>query len=341
MVLSRRKFLAAGVMAAVGIAATGYATYRLGTSVEPQSHPETSEVFLIRSADRAAAIRELFGRVGLASFRGTTVALKANYNSADPFPASTHPDTLRAIVGGLNEAGATRIVLAERSGMGNTRQVLEKTGVFSLSKELGFESIVLDETPAEDWSEIGPEGLHWARGFKIAKIFLEAQKVVQTCCLKTHRFGGHFTMSLKNSVGLVAKRDPSGLYDYMAELHTSPFQRQMIAEINRFYKVDLTIMDAMEAFVNGGPDRGELVKPGLMLASSDRVAMDAVGVALLRYHGSTPEVMRGRIFELEQISRAAELGVGVASASAVELIPLDDKSEENAREIREILDAQG
>ena len=341
MVLSRRKFLAAGVMAAVGIAATGYATYRLGTSVEPLSPPKTSEVFLTSSADRAAAIRELCGGVGLASFRGTTVALKANYNSADPFPASTHLGTLRAIVGGLNEAGATRIVLAERSGMGNTRQVLERTGVFSLSKEVGFEAIVLDETPAKDWAEIGPEGLHWARGFKIAKIFLEAQKVVQTCCLKTHRFGGHFTMSLKNSVGLVAKRDPSGLYEYMAELHTSPFQRQMIAEINRFYKVDLIVMDATEAFVNGGPDRGELVKPDLMLASSDRVAMDAVGVALLRHYDSTPQVMKGRIFELEQISRAAELGVGVASASAIKLVPLDDKSQESTRKIREILDTQG
>jgi uncharacterized protein (DUF362 family) len=148
-------------------------------------------------------------------------------------------------------------------------------------------------------------------------------------------------MSLKNSVGLVAKRDPGGFYEYMAELHTSPFQRQMIAEVNRFYKVDLIIMDATEAFVNGGPDRGELVKPDLMLASSDRVAMDAVGVALLRYYGGTSEVMRGRIFELEQISRAAELGVGVASASAIKLVPLDDKSQESTRKIREILDAQG
>jgi uncharacterized protein (DUF362 family) len=148
-------------------------------------------------------------------------------------------------------------------------------------------------------------------------------------------------MSLKNSVGLVARRDPSGFYDYMTELHTSPFQRQMIAEINRFYKVDLAIMDATEGFVKGGPDRGELVKPDLILASSDRVAMDAVGVALLRSYGSTPEVMKGRIFGLEQISRATELGVGVISASAIKLVPLDDKSEEDARKIREMLDAQG
>jgi uncharacterized protein (DUF362 family) len=329
------------MVAAAGVALTGYVAYRMGTSVESQKPPKMSEVFMINAADRNVAIRDVLGRFDLAGFKGATVALKANYNSADPFPASTHVDTLRAIVMGLNEAGAARIILAERSGMGNTGQVLENRDVFRLSKELGFETIALDEMPASHWLEIKPEGLHWARGFKIAKIFLESQKIVQTCCLKTHRFGGHFTMSLKNSVGLVARRDPSGFYDYMTELHTSPFQRQMIAEINRFYKVDLAIMDATEGFVKGGPDRGELVKPDLILASSDRVAMDAVGVALLRSYGSTPEVMKGRIFGLEQISRATELGVGVISASAIKLVPLDDKSEEDARKIREMLDAQG
>jgi uncharacterized protein (DUF362 family) len=133
-------------------------------------------------------------------------------------------------------------------------------------------------------------------------------------------------MSLKNSVGLIAKKDPSEFYDYMAELHSSPYQRLMIAEINRFYKTDLIIMDAIEGFVNGGPDRGQLIKPNLIIASDDRVAIDAVGVAILRLYGSTPEVMKGRILNLEQISRAVQLGVGVKSTSDIKLIPLDDKT---------------
>ncbi len=58
-------------------------------------------------------------------------------------------------------------------------------------------------------------GTHWLRGFYLSKVVLEADVVIQTCCLKTHGFGGHFTMSLKNSVGLVAKKMPGGVYDYM------------------------------------------------------------------------------------------------------------------------------
>jgi uncharacterized protein (DUF362 family) len=341
MKISRRTFLATGLTSAVGAALGGYAIYRIATSVQPERSPGMSEVFMVSASNRVESIKKLLGRFDLSGFKHARVALKANYNSADPFPASTHIDTLRALVEGLQAAGAGQFFLAERSGMGDTRRVLEATGVIQLANELGLEVIVLDELPADGWMDIKPEGLHWARGFRLPRLLTEAQKVVQTCCLKTHRFGGHFTMSLKNSVGLVAKRDPDGFYDYMAELHTSPFQRLMIAEISRFYNVDLVLMDATEGFVRGGPDQGDLVKPNLILASQDRVAIDAVGVALLRSYGSTPEVMTGRIFELEQISRAAELGVGVSSASSITLVPLDGESEAIARTIHDILETQG
>ncbi len=78
-----------------------------------------------------------------------------------------------------------------------------------------------------------------------------------------------------------------------------------------------------------------------MVASRDRVAIDAVGVAILRSFGSTKNVMKGRIFELDQIRRAAEIGVGVKSASEIELIPLDDKSREPAETMAHILETQG
>jgi uncharacterized protein (DUF362 family) len=299
------------------------------------------KVHLLKTSDREAGVRGLLGRFELDEYAGKRVALKANFNSADPFPASTHLDTLGAIVKVLREAGAGEIILAERSGMGDTRKVLEEMGVFDLSKELGFEVVVLDEVPKEDWAKIEGEGNHWLRGFYIARVFLEADRVIQTCCLKTHRFGGHFTLSLKNSVGMVAKRVPGGLYNYMWELHGSPHQRRMIAEINQHYDCDLVVMDGLKAFVDQGPEKGELVEPGLLLASCDRVAIDAVGIAVLRKHGSTKNVMKGKIFELEQIARAAELGVGVKAASDIEVVPLDEGSRGAAEELRGILENQG
>ncbi len=295
------------------------------------------EVYLLKTQDRVEGVRELLGRFNLADYSGRTVALKANYNSADPFPASTHIDTLAAIVESLKEAGAAEITLAERSGMGDTRTVLEEMGVLNLSERLGFEVVVLDEEPREAWVKVEKKGTHWLRGFHISRRFLEADRVVQTCCLKTHRFGGHFTLSLKNSVGIVAKRLPGSIYDYMWELHATPNQRRKIAEVNAHYNVDIVLMDALEAFTDGGPDKGKLVEPGLMLASTDRVAIDAVGVATLRKFGTTRNVAEGRIFDLAQIGRAAEIGVGVGSADEIKVVPLNVWSSKIAEELQEIL----
>jgi hypothetical protein len=49
-------------------------------------------------------------------------------------------------------------------------------------------------------------------------------------------------------------------------------------------------------------------------------------------------VADGKIFGLEQIARAAELGVGVASADAIRLVPLDDAAGKTAQKIQEQLD---
>ncbi|MCW4024110.1 MAG: DUF362 domain-containing protein [Candidatus Bathyarchaeota archaeon] len=296
-----------------------------------------SEVFILKTSDRAAGIQALLGKFNLTAFSGRTVALKANYNSADPFPASTHIDTLRAIVLALKQADVAAITLAERSGMGKTGEVLDKMGVLDLSKELGFKVVVLDSVGKDEWAKIERAGTHWLKGFNIAKVFLDADKVVQTCCLKTHRFGGHFTLSLKNSVGLIAKRLPGSVYDYMWELHGSPFQRQMIAEINNHYRVDAVLMDAIYAFTTGGPEDGTLVQPNLMLASTDSVAIDAVGVAILRMYGVEGKVAQGNIFDQDQLKRACELGFGAASAADVQLTPLNDESREDVEKIEQVL----
>jgi uncharacterized protein (DUF362 family) len=297
----------------------------------------SGEVFVLKTTDRATGVPALLGKFNLIDFSGKEVALKANYNSADPFPASTHIDTLRAIVEDLKGAGAGEITLAERSGMGETREVLEDMGVLSLSEELGFKAIVLEEVGSDDWVKVEREGTHWLRGFYMAKVFHDADKVVQTCCLKTHRFGGHFTLSMKNSVGLVAKKVPGGIYDYMWELHGSPNQRKMIAEINCSYNVDFVLMDGIKAFVTGGPDKGMLVEPKLLLASRDRVAIDAVGVAILKMYGAKGKVGEAEVFEQDQLKRAAELGFGVKSADEIHLKPLNDETLVETDEIERVL----
>jgi uncharacterized protein (DUF362 family) len=298
-----------------------------------------ARVALVKTDRRADGVRQAMALFGALDVAGKHIFVKPNFNSADPAPGSTHPDVLRTLVESLHAGQPRRIVMGDRSGMGNTRQVMQEVGVFDLAQELNFEPLVLDELDANAWQHFNPSGSHWERGFALPKPMLEADLVVQTCCLKTHRFGGHFTLSLKNSVGLAAKSVPDEGYNYMGELHSSPHQRRMIAEINSAYVPSLVVLDGVEAFRTGGPDSGDKVTANVMLASNDRVAVDAVGVAILRLLGTTPEVSEGPIFAQEQLARAVELGLGASGAHAIEFVTGDDESAAYVAQIRELLDS--
>jgi uncharacterized protein (DUF362 family) len=296
-----------------------------------------ARIAFVKTTDRASGVRQAVDLLGINPASGKHVFLKPNFNSADPAPGSTHPDVLAALVGLLQEMGAQRITVGDRSGMGNTRQVMDQLGVFRMAEELGFDTVVFDALPGEDWVMFQPPGTHWEKGFALARPCVEAGALVQTCCLKTHRYGGHFTLSLKNSVGMVAKQHPQMAHDLMRELHSSPHQRRMIAEINAAYTPALVVLDGVEAFISGGPDVGERVTPGVILAGTDRVALDAAGVALLRHFGCKTEAGQGKIFEQEQIARAVEMGLGVDQPEKIAFITGDTESAAFSETIREAL----
>ena len=297
-----------------------------------------ARVAFVKTTDRTAGVARAIDLLEAAKFGGKDLFVKPNFNSADPTPGSTSTETLAALVKKLKAMGAGPLTIGDRSGMGNTREVMDQKHTFTLGKELDARVVVFDDLKADDWELIKQSGSHWQQGFAVPKVVRQAGGVVQTCCLKTHRFGGHFTLSLKNSVGLAAKYVPGNRYNFMRELHSSPDQRRMIAEVNTVYRPDLIVLDGVQAFVNGGPDQGKLVNSSVVLAGTDRIAIDAVGVALLRYYGTTEEVSRGTIFEQEQIARAVQLGLGISSPKQIELVTGDPESAEYAKKIRAVLD---
>ncbi len=96
-------------------------------------------------------------------------------------------------------------------------------------------------------------------------------------------------------------------------------------------------MDAIKGFVTQGPEKGKEIEPNLLLASSDRVAIDAVGVAILRLYGVKSTVEKGSVFQQAQLKRAVELKIGASSADEIELVALNKASNDDIKEIKRIL----
>lgn len=276
-----------------------------------------SKVILVKTNVRKEGASRSLKALAINPVKGKDVLIKPNFNTADITPGSTHNDTLEALVGELWSMGARSISLGERS-FPPVQEVMEAKGVMPLLQRLEVKVIDFDRLQEKDWVLMTPKESHWQKGFRIARPVLESECLVSTCCLKTHQYGGVFSMSLKLHVGVVPTTRHG--YSYMQELHGSPHQRRMIAEINGPFKPALVVLDGIDTFVDGGPMTGKEAQGDVFLASTDRVAIDAVGVAILKSLGGNPAIMKTRIFEQEQIARAAELGIGASSPSEIELV---------------------
>jgi uncharacterized protein (DUF362 family) len=86
-------------------------------------------------------------------------------------------------------------------------------------------------------------------------------------------------------------------------------------------------VDAIEIMVRGGPDglkkERRWMKPGLILASKDRVACDSVAVAVLKRYGAEAKVdlpyVTKSVWDQVQIYYAAELGLGQADPGRIKI----------------------
>ena len=282
-----------------------------------------SKVAFVKTEDRINGVKASLATLGLNPVKNKAVLIKPNFNTADPTPGSTHNDTLMALVEEIWNMGATSISLGERS-YPLTREVMAEKGIVPLLKQKDVRIIDFDDLAPKDWVEIKPKDSHWENGFRIARPILETDCLISTCCLKTHQFGGAFTLSLKLHVGVVPTFRHG--YQYMGELHQSAYQQEMIAEINQPFSPDIVVLDGIDAFTDGGPSSGKRAKGNVFLASTDRVAIDAVGVAVLKTLGSNSAIMNRKIFDQRQIARASDLGIGVSSFSEIEIIPADQES---------------
>ncbi len=319
--LDRRQFLrTAGLGLAVLPAVDLTRIIRPGTT-------RPTRVAIVRHEDRRVGVRRAMELLDVAGVGGRRVVVKPNFNSADPAPASTHPDTLSELVTELRRRGARSVVVGESSGPRGTEKVMAENGVHEMARTLDFEVVNYDEIPDADWIRFGPDGTHWPEGFWLPRHVVEAEYNVAACCLKTHAYGGVFTMSLKLAVGLTPRR-------IRRPMHQSPDMRRMIAELNIGYRPNLIVLDGVSAFTNGGPSSGEEKRGDVTIAGSDPVAVDVVGLAMLRHLGSNPAIMDTPPFRQEQIARAVELELGVGSPDLIELVTGDADSRALADALR-------
>ncbi|MBW1804156.1 MAG: hypothetical protein JRJ85_25910, partial [Deltaproteobacteria bacterium] len=78
-----------------------------------------------------------------------------------------------SLVREIRERDAASITVGDRCGPGNTKQVMEKKGIFDLGRDMGFEVLNFEDLKDRDWGLINPGGNHWEGGFYMARPLVE------------------------------------------------------------------------------------------------------------------------------------------------------------------------
>ncbi len=271
------------------------------------------------SVSRVAAGKDLRGAIdkavnlvgGFSRFiePGDTVTIKPNLNTADPFPASSDPMFIKALGEALLKAGAAKLKIMDSSTIRtSTRKVAAKIGLTPVAEELGAELVFLDEHP---WvGQRFPRG-EYLKGADIGEPVMSMGKLVLAPCLKTHRLA-RFTGAMKLVVGLMKHSHR------VRKLHLRKLQ-QKVADLASYFQPALVVMDARKVFVTGGPTNGQLEEPGVIMASEDMVAIDAIGVQILQGYEAKNK-LKLPVWEMPQFSHAAKLRIGARSDDDIELI---------------------
>ena len=159
----------------------------------------------------------------------------------------------------------------------------------------------------------------WPKGLKIPKTVYDAERIILTPILRSHTTAT-FTCSLKLGVGIIDAEERDWLHD------GKDFYEKMI-DINLAYQVDMVIADALRMNTGLRTDLKDEVSPGIITASNNMMASDAVSAALMQKY-RTVRVVDYKTKDQQQFKLGEKLGMGKADLSNIALEsanPVKDK----------------
>ncbi len=273
-------------------------------------------VGLSRNRDTLESVKtavELAGGLGIKA--GDTVMIRPNANTADLPPGSTNPEVLRGAIIEVKKCKPGKIIVAEKSMSSlDTEKVLRKLGLWQVAEEEEVDEILTFDRMKR--RHVEPEGAYsWPYGFDVPEFLELVDYTIALPVIKTH-WTATFTMGLKSQISITSDRDRRQLPHGQ---NWDVIFGNMIAESNLVHMPDFYISDATKCFVTEGPNVGTLSEPEIVLASSDVIANDAVGLALLKTLGTVPKIQNRSIWTQPQIKRAVELGLGVKNREEIEV----------------------
>jgi uncharacterized protein (DUF362 family)/Pyruvate/2-oxoacid:ferredoxin oxidoreductase delta subunit len=245
---------------------------------------------------------ELLGGIGRFVRGGEKVLLKPNMLSAkEPERGiTTHPFVLEAMIDEVRSAGGEVWIGDSPSGaIKGIERCWENTGYGALAERTGAR-LVNFEAGGTVARELG------GREFHLARAVFEADVLINLPKFKTHGFT-LYTGAIKNLFGTLPGFQKVAVHKLYS--HPENFSRVLV-DIYAAIRPRLHLMDGIVGMEGNGPSTGDLRKVGLVLASEDGVALDAVASHLMGFK-------QGKV---DAIRIAGERGVGESRIENIDIL---------------------
>ncbi|OGD27564.1 MAG: hypothetical protein A2028_03995 [Candidatus Aminicenantes bacterium RBG_19FT_COMBO_59_29] len=252
--------------------------------------------------------------------------IKPNATANEPYPVTTDPSILSAMIDFFKKTGFDRFTIADNPSYRGmmVRKLFRDRGYFRLGRTAGVR--VLPRDPARTMSYVKMELPDSAanRIILVNRDLLSADLTVNTAIPKRHH-EADFTCALKNNFGAVydSTRTRAHLIKAGNPNSGTEFFDRTIAECAAAASPGLTVVDARALLVKSGPSlrAGGVVKEGVgeIIISTDMVAVDVYCSELMSRHDPT-YVPGERISR--QLAFAEALGLGTSDLSALDLVEI-------------------
>jgi uncharacterized protein (DUF362 family) len=230
--------------------------------------------------------------------KGDSVFIKPALNSGNPYPATTSPEALAAMVALLQKKGAGRVVVGDMSGIehvkltpegvrGSTRKLMESSGMAAAVLGAGAELHFPEEAGWSAFYEDMPRaGASWKRGLMMPNILREMDHIVLMPRCSRHVLAGS-TLGLKAAVGYWRTDTRLEYHHDAATFQEKTAEGNTVETLVQKQRLVLTAADKI--LTTFGPDKGTVTSPdtGLVMASESVVAHDMVSLAWLLMNRET------------------------------------------------------
>jgi len=297
--MSRRDFICSTAMAGAGVALMK-APLLAATAPAPLAAKVSGAGVPDNLASAVEAALKPLG--GMAAFvkKGQTVMLKPNMGFPTPPSqrATTSPKLVEVVARMAIEAGAKRVTVIDNP-VRRPEACLELAGIKQACDPLGVKTFL----PTSERLFVGKD---IPRGVVLKKVdvFREALDVDVHIALpiaKSHMATG-YSGTLKGMMGLILDRE---------SFHSRFDINQAIADLNTLLRANLIILDGLSVMTTDGPaGPGELVTCNAIVAGTDPVAVDALGVKLAPLYGRNIKPT-----QVKHLLASEKMGVGSISPS--------------------------